>query len=33
MCVMRGMRQCLPDWGIKNYRVERYYRLIEGRHA
>nr|WP_233623694.1 hypothetical protein [Citrobacter sp. wls707] len=27
------MRQCLPDWGIKNYRVERYYRLIEGRHA
>ncbi|MDM3301100.1 hypothetical protein NMD07_13870 [Citrobacter cronae] len=27
------MRQCVPDWGIKNYRVERYYRLIEGRHA
>nr|WP_308012799.1 hypothetical protein [Citrobacter freundii] len=33
MCVMRGMRQCLPDWGIKNYRVERYYCLIDSRHT
>ncbi|MCF0034375.1 hypothetical protein M2J86_03715 [Citrobacter freundii] len=27
------MRQCLSDWGIKNYRVERYYCLIDSRHT
>ncbi|MCR3698892.1 hypothetical protein OA791_09020 [Citrobacter portucalensis] len=27
------MRQCLSDWSIKNYRVERYYCLIDNRHA
>nr|WP_255571749.1 hypothetical protein [Citrobacter sp. Colony475] len=27
------MRQCLSDWGIKNYQVERYYCLIDSRHT